>query len=75
MLLAARGPDHDIVTFSGDGGKNIEPMLSVWEPAAQKHFLASFAAGKDSPRRAIMESRWRWIAPRNPSILANKNEL
>jgi molybdopterin-guanine dinucleotide biosynthesis protein A len=74
MLIAARGRDFDVITFSGDGGRNIEPMISVWESAAQRRFLASFSAGKDSPRLAITESRWRWIAPRDSSILANKNE-
>lgn len=73
MLLAARGPDHDVITVSGNGGKNIEPVLSVWEPAAQRHFLASIATGKDSPRRAILESRWHWIAPARPEILLNRN--
>ena len=72
-LLSARADDVDVVTFSGDGGVNIEPMLSVWEPAAQAIFLKAFAEGKDSPRRAMLDSRWRWIAPRSGAILLNRN--
>ncbi|MEY4631030.1 MAG: hypothetical protein RIQ81_1150 [Pseudomonadota bacterium] len=73
LLLAARSPDFDVITFSGDGGKNIEPMISLWEPAAQRHFLAAFSQGKDSPRRAILESRWRWVAPGDLRAILNWN--
>lgn len=72
-LLAVRSAQFDVITFSADGGENIEPMISIWEPVAQRNFLDAFSQGKDSPRRAILESRWRWVAPRVPAALDNCN--
>lgn len=72
-LLDARAPAVDAVTYQRDATAEIEPMLSLWEPAAQALFLHAFAAGDDSPRRALRRCALRVLAPRTPHVLDNQN--
>ncbi len=72
-LIAGRGPGVDVVTFVGENHDNIEPLLSLWEPTAQRQFLDAFGLGVDSPRRIIGGLQFRAIRPRDSRILSNFN--
>ena len=73
QIVAARETDCDAVAFLGQKADEIEPMLCLWEPAAQARFLQSFAGGKDSPRRILLETRWKGIRPGDARVLTNAN--
>jgi molybdopterin-guanine dinucleotide biosynthesis protein A len=72
-LIDARAPAVEAVTYQRDATAEIEPLLSLWEPAAQAQFLHAFAAGDDSPRRALRRCALQVLTPRTPHVLVNQN--
>lgn len=72
-LLEARARGIDAVTFLNHKTSEIEPMISLWEPAAEQHFLQRFAAGEHSPRRILQSCKLVTVIPREPQILHNRN--
>ena len=72
-LLEARAPGIDAVTFLNHETAEIEPMISLWEPAAVQHFMQRFAAGEYSPRRILQSCKLVTVVPREPQILHNRN--
>ena len=72
-LLAARMPGVDAVTFLNHQTAEIEPMISLWEPAAVQHFMQRFAAGEYSPRRIQQSSKLVTLMPREQQVLHNRN--
>ena len=72
-LLEARAPGVDAVTFLNHETAEIEPMISLWEPAAVQHFMQRFAAGEYSPRRILQACKLVTVVPREPQILNNRN--
>ena len=76
QLVDGRETDFHAVTFVGDacdGKDDIQPMLTLWEPAAQRQFLDAFDRGEDSPRRILRSTRWKGLSPRENRILSNIN--
>ena len=73
LLLLAREPKVDAISFvnSGDGGP--EPLIALWEIPAQRLFLEAFAKGETSPRRLLRSCQLRAIFPREDSFLTNCN--
>jgi molybdopterin-guanine dinucleotide biosynthesis protein A len=63
----------DAVTFLNHETAEIEPMISLWEPAAVQHFLQRFEAGEHSPRRILQSCKLVTVVPREPRILHNRN--
>lgn len=72
-LLEVRAPGVDAVTFLNHETAEIEPMISLWEPAAVQHFMQRFAAGEYSPRRILQSCKLVTVVPREPQILHNRN--
>ena len=72
-LLEVRAPGVDAVTFLNHETAEIEPMISLWEPAAVQHFMQRFAAGEYSPRRILQACKLVTVVPREPQILHNRN--
>lgn len=72
-LAAARAPDADAIAFTPATSDGLDPMLSLWEPAAQAAFLQRFAAGERSPRRMLQAVRLRTITPHDPTRLLDRN--
>ena len=72
-LLAARTPGVDAVTFLNHETAEIEPMISLWEPAAVQQFVQRFAAGEYSPRRILQSCKLVTLMPREQQVLHNRN--
>ena len=72
-LAAAREPAAEAIAFTAPSGGELDPMLSIWEPPAQRAFLRLFAAGERSPRRILGSVHLRTISPRDPATLIDRN--
>ena len=72
-LLDARAPTVEAVTYAHPATQQIEPLISLWEPAAQHRFLRAFAGGEDSPRRVLGQCALQRLTPRVPPRLENRN--
>ncbi len=72
-LIDARALGVDALVFFNERENEIEPMIALWEPQAQRNFLEAFAKGNDSPRRILRASKLKMIAPRSSEILTNQN--
>lgn len=73
QLVAARDGQWESLSFHGETADDVEPMIALWEPAAQKHFLEAFARGEDSARRILKETRWKGVQSRDAFVLRNRN--
>jgi len=73
-LVTAREPEAEAILFS-TGEERLEPLVAVWEPAAQKKFLEAFADGDDSPRRVLQRCRYQSVAPCGNQALTNVNQM
>jgi len=65
--------DADAIAFTPATSDGLDPMLSLWESAAQAAFLQRFAAGERSPRRMLQAVRLRTITPHDPTRLLDRN--
>ena len=72
-LLDARSPTIDAVTFLSEATGEIEPVITLWEPAAQQTFLRDFANGEYSARRVLRTCALRVLTPRTQQVLDNRN--
>ncbi len=72
-LVRAREAGIDAVAYINRETDGIEPMIALWEPAAQRQFLRAFASGEYSARRVLQSCVLRAIAPRAPQALQNRN--
>lgn len=72
-LVDARASAIDAVSYLNDATGEIEPMITLWEPAAQRHFVRAFAGGEYSARRILRTCALRVLAPRTPEVLENRN--
>ncbi|NBX32492.1 MAG: hypothetical protein EBR07_07125 [Planctomycetes bacterium] len=72
-LLEARAPGVDAVTFLNHQTAEIDPMISLWEPAAVQHFMQRFAAGEQSTRRILQSCKLVTVMPREQRVLHNRN--
>jgi hypothetical protein len=61
------------VTFLNHQTAEIDPMISLWEPAAVQHFMQRFAAGEDSTRRILQSCTLVTVMPREQRVLHNRN--
>ena len=75
QLVSGREPGFEAVTFVGVNEGDVQPMLTLWEPTAQRQFLDAFDRGENSPRRILRETRWKGVYPRNNRLLINVNEI
>ena len=72
-LIDARTEHVQAVAFTNDATKKIEPMISLWEPAAQQAFVRAFRFGEYSAYRVLRTSALRLLKPRAPEVLENRN--
>jgi len=72
-LVHARSAGIDAVAYLNHETNEIDPMIALWEPAAQQQFLRAFANGKYSARRILQSCALRVIEPRAPHVLDNRN--
>ena len=74
-LVDARGTDVDAITYLNPETHEIEPMIALWEPAAQQRFRQALDRGEYSARRVLRACALRVIAPRVPQVLENRNDV
>ncbi len=77
-LLAARDPARRATAFraSNPNPKHNglpEPLCAIYEPASREAILAQVAAGKDCPRKFLINSDTKLIDQPNPHALDNVN--
>jgi molybdenum cofactor guanylyltransferase len=74
MLAKARNPYRFATAFiAGDKGRP-EPLLSIYEPKSRRRLLERHAAGNDSLRSFLMDSRVQLVEAGEPSKLCNVND-
>ena len=73
-LRAGRNPYRFATAFiAGDDGRP-EPLLAIYEPKSRRRLLERHAAGNDSLRSFLIDSRVQLIEPEEPSKLRNVND-
>jgi molybdopterin-guanine dinucleotide biosynthesis protein A len=75
QLVAARTVHFDAVTYLNPETHDIEPMITLWEPAAQQRFLQAFDRGETSARRVLATCALHRLAPRSGDVLENRNRF
>ena len=74
QLVNARSAGIDAVVYLNHETNEIDPMIALWEPAAQRQFLRSFANGEYSARRILRTCALGVLSPRTPQMLVNRND-
>lgn len=72
-LIRARDTDAFATCFQHDDG-TVEPLCSIWEPAAREPLRRDVQAGRRSPRRFLMAHRTSLLRPPDPRKLASAND-
>lgn len=72
-LISHRNTAHMATCFFDSEGKNPEPLLTIWEPAAAKPLRNFFKTGNVSPRAFLQQSPVNIIKAMNANVLTNIN--
>lgn len=72
-LVDARGAAVDAISYRNPETREVEPMIALWEPAAQQRFLQGFERGEYSARHVLRSGALRLLEPRLPQVLDNRN--
>lgn len=73
ILIAGRNPGKMATCFYDSTGKQPEPLITVWEPAAGKKLLDYFQQGGRSPREFLMTHPVELLTMPHPKYLININ--
>jgi molybdenum cofactor guanylyltransferase len=73
-LVDARTNDVEAISYLHPDTQEVEPMIALWEPAAQQRFLEAFDRGEDSARHILRTCTLRLLEPRTPRALMNRND-
>lgn len=73
QLVDARADTVEAIVYVNAESQEIEPMISLWEPAAQDAFLRAFSVGEYSANRVLRSCALRRLTPRAPELLQNRN--
>jgi len=72
-LVDARDADIEAISYLNADTHELEPMIALWEPPAQRRFLQAFDRGEYSARRVLRSCALRLLEPRTPQVLENRN--
>ncbi len=72
-LVRRRDPARMATAFASAHDGLPEPLCAIYEPASRGPILAHVAAGRDCPRRFLMDHDTLLLAPRHPRALDNAN--
>lgn len=72
-LVDARANHVEAISYRNPVTQEMEPMIALWEPAAQQHFLRAFDRGEYSARHSLRTCALRLLDPRTPQALENRN--
>ena len=73
-LLLARDPDFDATAFSSSHDGLPEPLCAIYEPARDRR-PAQIAAGRNCPRKFLINAHTQLLEQPNPRALDNVNTV
>ncbi len=74
-LLLARDPNFDATAFRSSHDGLPEPLCAIYEPRAREGLAAQIAAGRNCPRKFLINAHTRLIDQPNPRALDNVNTV
>jgi molybdopterin-guanine dinucleotide biosynthesis protein A len=74
-LIASRAPDADATAFRSSHDGLPEPLCAVYEPRVMAKIAAHVAAGKNCPRKLLINANTRLLELPDPRALDNVNTL
>ncbi len=74
-LIAARDRDGDATAFKSSHDGLPEPLCAIYEPRARQSIAAYLTAGRNCPRKFLINARTRLLDQPNPRALDNVNTL
>jgi molybdopterin-guanine dinucleotide biosynthesis protein A len=74
-LIAARDRDGDATAFRSTHDGLPEPLCAIYEPRALHAIGAHIAAGKNCPRKFLINAKTRLLTQPNPRALDNVNTV
>jgi molybdopterin-guanine dinucleotide biosynthesis protein A len=72
-LVRQRDPARMATAFVSAHDRLPEPLCAIYEPASRSAILAQIAAGRNCPRRFLMDHDAKLLAPRHARALDNAN--
>jgi molybdopterin-guanine dinucleotide biosynthesis protein A len=75
VLIASRDPAGDATAFRSSHDGLPEPLCAIYEPRAAASIDTHIAAGKNCPRKFLINARTRLIDQPNPRALDNVNTV
>lgn len=72
-LVRQRDPARMATAFVSAHDRLPEPLCAIYEPASRSAILAQVAAGRNCPRRFLMDHDAKLLAPRHARALDNAN--
>ena len=74
-LLLARDPGFDATAFRSSHDGLPEPLCAIYEPSARKGIAAQIAAGRNCPRKFLINAHTQLLEQPNPRALDNVNTV
>ncbi|HUQ11234.1 MAG TPA: NTP transferase domain-containing protein [Steroidobacteraceae bacterium] len=75
LLISSRAPDGDATAFRSAHDGLPEPLCAIYEPRAAEKIAAQIAAGRNCPRKLLLNASTRLLDQPNPRALDNVNTL
>jgi molybdopterin-guanine dinucleotide biosynthesis protein A len=74
-LLLARDPNFDATAYRSSHDGLPEPLCAIYEPSAREALLAQIAAGRNCPRKFLINAHTQLLDQPNPRALDNVNTV
>jgi molybdopterin-guanine dinucleotide biosynthesis protein A len=74
-LLLARDPSFDATAFISSHDGLPEPLCAIYEPSAREAVNAQIAAGRNCPRKFLINAHTQLLKQPNPRALDNVNTV
>jgi molybdopterin-guanine dinucleotide biosynthesis protein A len=74
-LIAARDPELDATAFRSSHDGLPEPLCAIYEPRARAAISAQITAGRNCPRKFLINARTLLLEQPNPRALDNVNTV
>ena len=74
-LLLARDPEFDATAYISSHDGLPEPLCAIYEPRARAGLLAQIAAGRNCPRKFLINAHTQPLKQPNPRALDNVNTV
>jgi molybdopterin-guanine dinucleotide biosynthesis protein A len=74
-LIASRDPSSDATAFRSSRDGLPEPLCAIYEPRASASLAAHIAAGRNCPRKYLVNAHTRLLEQPNPRALDNVNTV